>query len=380
MNEADCLSKMVAPGTPRKGKYREGVIQILVTRACDKACFGCTQGSNLAGKQPFMSLDNFQVACASLSGYFGVVGMFGGNPATHPQFKELCDIVRACVPWEQRGIWCNNPLTVGQAQIMQLTFNPAVSNLNVHLDEQAFKMFKEGWPECSPVGLHEDSRHSPWAAAMKDLAKKACPRCGGRGHTLRPSIELEIIPIACPDCQETGKVVDEARIWELISGCDINQHWSASLGEFRGQLRAWFCELAMAQSHLHQWDKKPLLSQEMCDPGEAIIDLEYLSEGRNDPSDWSYPDTGMIPFPGWWRLPMEAFKGQVRKHCFECGVPLRGHGELAQAADGKEQCSQTHAGIFRPKRAGRQVEVVTDLVQLGVPLQNMVRYLQNAGV
>ena len=82
----------------------------------------------------------------------------------------------------------------------------------------------------------------------------------------------------------------------------------------------------------------------------------------------------------WWKLTMSDYATQVRKHCFDCGVPLRGYGELAQG-DGKEQVSQTHASVLKPKRKGRQVEVVTELVQLGIGrIAQTIRYLQNAKV
>lgn len=318
MTEQEALQKMVPPGARRVGKWRQGVIQVWVTRACDNACFGCTQGSNLGGKPGFITPDQFRAALESLRGYFGVVGMFGGNPALHPQFESLCEMMRQTVPYQQRGIWCNNPVTVRNAETMAKTFNPAHSNLNVHLNREAYDKFKAGWPQCSPVGLDRDSRHSPVHLAMKDV------------------------------------IADEGTRWDLISRCDINQHWSAMIGVFRGELRAWFCEVAGAQAILHQ----------------------------DDPD---YPDTGIkfatMQRPDyWWRADMKSFALQVRKHCHECGVPLRGHGELAMSDDpnAREQTSETHRGVFKPKRVGRPVEVVTDLVQLGTDrLGNVVRYLEN---
>src|SRR5262245_32087502 len=101
MTEQECLNKMVAPGTRRPGKYRQGVIQIWVTRACDKSCYNCTQGSNLGGKPGMITPEQFEVAVQSLVGYFGVVGVFGGNPAMHPQFEGLCEILAKYIPREQ---------------------------------------------------------------------------------------------------------------------------------------------------------------------------------------------------------------------------------------------------------------------------------------
>lgn len=365
MTEQECLSKMVAPGTPRAGKYKSGVIQILVTRACNLACYNCTQGSQLGGKLPFMTVDQFRDACRSLKGYFGVVGMFGGNPALHPRFAELCIVMQQEVPDGHRGIWCNNPVSVENARIMRGTFDPAISNLNVHLDRDAFDKFKRGWPECSPVGLTQDSRHSPPFVAMRDVVKK-------RGSDW--SNDGDMIP-------------DESRIWELISGCDINQHWSAMVGVFRGELRAWFCEIAGAQAMLHQ--DEPDYPDTGLDPT-----FKYAMGGGKL---WTNDDSNAGV--SWWKLPMQAFQIQVRKHCFDCGVPLRGYGELSQAGrsiplindqgesilDGlphpREQVSSTHAAVYKPKRRDRAVEVVERLEQIGVgKLQKVTHYLQNAKV
>lgn len=311
VNEQQALRKMLPPGAHKPGKWRNGVIQIWVTRACDKSCFGCTQGSNLRGNPGMITPEQFEEAVVSLKGYFGVVGIFGGNPAMHPKFDLLCEILRKHIPKEQRGLWCNNPL--GKGAVMRETFNPRHSNLNVHLDQAAYDEFKRDWPECSPVGLDRDSRHSPVYVAMQD-----------------------VIP-------------DESERWNLIANCDINKHWSAMVGVFRGQVRAWFCEIAGAQAMLHQHDP-------------------------------NYPDSGLPATPGWWQKPMQDFAAQVRLHCHACGVPLRGRGELAMAADdaGIEQVSATHQDVYKPKR-DRQVQLVqmrTEIQEKALP--TFVDYIGNS--
>lgn len=341
MTEQEALAKMVPPAGARPNKpYRGGVIQVLVTSSCDKQCFGCTQGSQLRRKPWFMTPDQYGQALESLRGYWGVVGMFGGNPAVSPYFEDCCKILReSWVPLEQRGIWSNNPLTTEKAAIMRQTFNPRYSNLNVHLDDRAFGLFKDGWPEAHVVGLFADSRHSPPFVAMRDL--DVLPS--------HPGQDVKYLT-KMPNTEENR--------WDLIADCDINQRWSAGIGVFRGQLRGYFCEVAMAQSILHQ-------------------DEPY------------YPDTGRdlisktpgMPDGPWWKLEMGDFSDQVRKHCHECSVPLRGFGELSQADLGTEQTSQTHAAIFHPKRKDRLVQIVTDVQQLGVGrLTEVTRYIQNGGI
>jgi len=308
MNEQLALSLMKAPSDHRPGIWRGGVLQIWTTRTCDKSCFACTQGSNLAGKPGMITPEQFEQACISLWGYFGVVGMFGGNPASHPQFDVLCEIMRMHIPYEQRGLWCNN--LMGKGAIARATFNPEVSNLNVHLDQNAYDEFLRDWPEAKPFGLHEDSRHSPPYVAMQDV------------------------------------VPDEADRWNLIAGCDINKNWSAMIGVFRGQLRAWFCEIAGAQSMLHQHED-------------------------------FYPDTGVRVVPGWWKQKMPAFAGQARKHCHECGIPLKGRGSLAVGGTA-EQVSRTHELVHRTKTKGREVQLVHLRSELGEPLDRVTDYVENA--
>ena len=304
------IASMVAPYQPRP-VHLGGVLQIWVTRACDKSCFGCTQGSNLGGKPTMITPEQYAEALESLRGYFGVVGMFGGNPAMHPQFDELCRILReSWVPIEQRGIWCNHPR--GKIKTIAETFYAPHSNLNVHMDADAYREFAEGWPESREwlKGMDADSRHSQVYVALKDV------------------------------------VADEGQRWRLIQNCDINRFWSALVGVFRGELRAWFCEIAAAQAMLHQ----------------------------NDPN---YPDTGLPVTPGWWRRPIQDYAEQINYHCHRCGVPLRGRGELAMTGT-KEQVSETHRDIYKPKIKGREVEVVTQLDQVEPGALNiMTDYIGN---
>lgn len=301
-------ASMKSPRDRRTGAYRDGVMQIHLTRACDKACYSCTQGSQLSGKPAMMTPEQFETACESMACYFGVIGVFGGNPCLHPKFPEICDILRAYFPREQCGLWSNN--LNGHGAICRATFNPHVSNLNVHLDRRAYDEMRRDWPESRPVGLDCDSRHSPPFVAMQDV------------------------------------IADEAERWRLIGQCDVNREWSALIGVFRGELRGWFCELAGAQAMLH----------------------------ADDP-DW--PDLGLPVVPGWWNQGMEAFDAQVRWHCHRCGIPLRGYGELAVGGS-IEQVSQTHAGIFKPKQKGRQVQLVQIRSELNEVSEPAVHYLQKA--
>lgn len=291
--------------------WRGGVLQIMVTRACDLACIGCTQGSNLAGRPMVMTPEQFETACISLDGYDGVVGMFGGNPCLHPRFPELCEIMRKYIPWDQRGLWSNN--LNGHGKICRQTFNPEFSNLNVHTSQGAWMEMSRDWPEAKPKGAN-DSRHSPPFVALKDIED-----------------------------------LTEEQRWDLIQTCDVNLFWSALIGVFRGELRGWFCELAGAQSMLHE-------------------------------AEPDYPDTGHPIVPGWWRFPISAFEDQIRKHCFECGIPLRGRGDLAVTGT-TEQISATHQAIYHLKRPnGKVIQLITSRAQLEGSVPHATDYIENGSL
>lgn len=319
MESREAIARMIPPGAIKASKWCGGIIQVWVTRACDKSCFGCTQGSNLGGKPGMITLEQFEQAVENLRDYHGVVGVFGGNPAMHPQFPELCAILREHIPFRRRGLWCNNPL--GHGSVMAQTFNPNVSNINVHQDRKAFDEFKRDWPSSHPFGiddpsvpvhLRSDSRHSPPFAALQDLED----------------------------------LTNEQR-WEMISRCDINIHWSGLYGVFRGELRFWFCELAGAQSMLHQHEP-------------------------------DYPDTGLRVVPGVWALPMQGYAEQVGYHCMACGIPARGYGELANNPHGTEHVSLTHENIYKPKQRDRLVQLITTSQDLKAgALERATDYVQN---
>lgn len=306
-------SNMKAPADKRD-TWAGGIIQVMITRACDLSCVGCTQGSNLAGKPMIMSPEQFADAVISLKDYKGVLGVFGGNPTMHPRFDMICKILRAYRPKELCGLWSNN--LRGYGAICRETFNPEYSNLNVHCDIQAYMEMLRDWPECHPKGL-QDSRHSPPFVAMKDM------------------IDMK-----------------RDEMWELINHCDINQNWSAMVGVFRGELRGWFCELAGAQSMLHEHEK-------------------------------DYPDTGFSIRVSnntintkWWQHSIDMYTNQIMKHCFECGIPLRGRGDLAVAGK-NEQISRSHKLIYVPKKSGREVQLITERSQLGGEVEIATNYIEN---
>lgn len=331
MTPQDALKKMIPPSQKRPGKPMGGVIQIHVTRACNLACFNCTQGSQLRGPYYFMPTDLFEKAVLSLRDYFGIVGLFGGNPALHPEFETLCEIMRAHIPKQRLGLWCNDPMNASKGAAMRQTFNPAVSNLNVHLQQDAFDRFREYWPEARAFGLTEDSRHSPVHGSMLNIQD-----------------------------------MTDAERWEKISRCPINQDWSAGIGLFRGELRAWFCEIAMGQSILNEHNVDyPDTGLDPTIPHHVLIERPGSPPAHRGPFQW-------------WQLPMEAFAHQAKQHCLNCLVPLEGYGSRAQAPEGEgvEVTTEAYREVFFPKRKDRSVQFVELQGELQSKGLRFTKYIQ----
>lgn len=215
---ASVLSRMKGPGDYRSGIWRGRVLQIKVTNSCDLDCKNCSVAVGIAKKlhrKFFMSPDQFRVACRSLVGFPGVVGMFGGNPCIHPQFDELCAIMRDEIPdMDQRGLWSNR--LFGHGAVCRQTFSPDHSNLNVHESQFAWDEMRRDWPESKPLsgGLTTESRHGPIFGSMMDIG------------------------------------VSETDMWDRIGSCYVNQKWSAEITVVGGALVGYFCEIAATMAEL----------------------------------------------------------------------------------------------------------------------------------
>jgi len=187
---------------------------------------------------------------------FQIANCVTGN-CMHPKFEEMCAILRKHIPYEQRGLWSNN--LMGKGDTCRATFNPAVSNLNVHLDTASYNEMCQTWPEARKYvkGDKVDSRHSPVFTAMKDL------------------------------------IPDENKRWDLIADCDVNQDWSAIICIFRGEPRGYFCEIAGAQAMLHEKDPNyPDLGLKI-EPGWWKSDVQaFAPQVRHHCHDCGFPLKG----------------------------------------------------------------------------------------
>jgi len=234
------------------------IICIDITNKCDLACSNCTR--LLENQDEFweMSEDNFRSALRSLKNFRGIIAMIGGNPCMHTKFRELCNIFKEEIPNQlQRGLWTNNVFKY--TDLVEEVFGGL--NLNTHNMVRSVDKLKSIYENMVLKGgfngglYLENSVHAPILTAVKDL-------------------------------------YSEKEMWEKISGCDINREWSATIVENKGNLRAYFCEVA------------------------ASFDL-----ARNE-------DNGIEVVEDWWNRRISDFSNQIEKFCPGCGVPARIQGHF----------------------------------------------------
>mgnify|MGYP001402981782 CR=1 FL=1 len=280
------LCRMVLPSQKRPGKWREGILQVRVTGKCERACPHCSEIANTVFYGSDLTVEEAEKAFWSLRDYWGVVGVFGGNPTLHPNFDKICESMRKWIPYEQRGIWTSGLGRWGK--VCRETFNPGVSVLNPHGSLQQFLKFKTEWPRSRPFSYKDLSCHCAPFVAMSDL------------------------------------IDDEETRWGLIETCEINQHWSAMICKVRGELVGWFCEVAGSMSILHEEDENwPSL-------GMPIEDKWWKR--------------------GWWDGPKgRRFADQAVWCCHRCGIPLKCF-SLKDDFNEYNVVSPSHFDWFEPKK------------------------------
>lgn len=176
-----------------KNLFDMSVIHIEVTNACNLTCANCTRFVGHHKNYFFMDLETVEKALKSLEGFKGRIGMMGGEPTLHPEFRQICKLYQKYVPnREQRGFWTNGYRWKDYEDIILETFDQEHIVYNDHKDPD--------------VGDHQ-----PLLIAATDI------------------------------------IDDEELMWKLIDKCWVNQRWSASITP-KG---CFYCEVAAAQDHLY---------------------------------------------------------------------------------------------------------------------------------
>lgn len=86
--------------------YENTVIHLDITNACHLSCANCTRHVGHHRKPYFMHLDTVRKGIASLLDSPSRIGIMGGEPCLHPQFREILAIVREMIPdRRKREFW-----------------------------------------------------------------------------------------------------------------------------------------------------------------------------------------------------------------------------------------------------------------------------------
>jgi hypothetical protein len=197
--------------------FQQKLIQIEITNACINQCANCTR---LVGhhKTPFfMDLETVKKAIESLEGYPGHIGIMGGEPTMHPQFREICKLFQELVPdKERRELWTAGYKWDEYKDIIYETFDKERISFNNH---------------STP-----DGKHSPMLVAIKDTVaikdqKEIIDNCW-----VQPRWSSSITPYGCYFC-EVAAAIDIA--FKGKNGYPIEKGWwNKTPEQFQDQVNA----------------------------------------------------------------------------------------------------------------------------------------------
>jgi hypothetical protein len=160
-------------------------IQIEITNACVLKCSNCTRLVGHSKKPFFMDMVFFKKAVDSLTNFPKMIGIMGGEPLLHPDFKKISYYLHSQVPRERCGLWTTLPIS-------KKHYAPLIAKVygNVLLNDHTLD------------GLY----HTPILVSGKECIR------------------------------------DDFSMWYYIDHCWIQKSWSASITP-KG---AFFCEVAAA--------------------------------------------------------------------------------------------------------------------------------------
>ena len=221
--------------------YENTVIHIDITNACHLSCANCTRHVGHHRKPYFMDLETIRKGIASLLDSPCRIGIMGGEPTLHPQFRDILSLIRETIP-----------------------------------DRRKREFWTAGWK---------------WAEYKEDiLATFDEDRISYNDHTQTTGKHQPLL-IAIEEAVEDPQL---RKI--LIDNCPYQARWSASITPRGG----FFCEIAASLDWLYQdlpgwepkgypiepgwWDKKPEQFQDqvtqMCGKCSGAIPMPSESDGR----------------------------------------------------------------------------------------------------
>ena len=191
--------------------YSSWCCQIELTSYCGRKCLYCSRyNRHLRPDQRFhMPLDVFEKALDSLHEWPGRIGIIGGEPILHPEFKDACELIKRKFPKKKMQLWTSGGKRWEEFKsLVNETFADVA--YNEHSEKQKL-----------------DCRHQPLTIAIKEV------------------------------------VQDESIRRQLIDNCWVQRTWCPTITPYG----AYFCEVAAAQDILlnggknawpitHDWWKK----------------------------------------------------------------------------------------------------------------------------
>lgn len=95
-----------------------------ITYYCGRGCVYCTRcDRHLGNKRYHMTLEQVEQALQSYYGFKGLIGIIGGEPLLHPQFKEICEIIRVYYPAQKMHLFTSiDPVKSKYASDIKKTF------------------------------------------------------------------------------------------------------------------------------------------------------------------------------------------------------------------------------------------------------------------
>ena len=117
------------------------LVHVDITNHCSSKynCIYCTRYIKhlRADQKYFMGLDYFNKVLDSLENFPGRIGIMGGLPTVHPEFKSICKILQERIPRNKLQLWVSGePTYYSQKDIIDKTFFCTTNNEHNDLQKE----------------------------------------------------------------------------------------------------------------------------------------------------------------------------------------------------------------------------------------------------
>lgn len=270
------------------------LIQITVTHKCPFSCCHCSQ---LVPHQPdpfVMPLDEVEKALQTLVDYPGHIGLFGGEPLLHPQFREICKLYQKYIPVKaRRELWTMGANWGKYEDIIKETFYEELIAYNEHEENQPC------WHQPVQIAIEE-------VIENKNLMRKIIDNCW-----VQQRWSSAITPKGAYFCEIAAA---RAHLTGSPEGIPVEEGWwKRPLSDFEYQIRE-LCKQCSAclpmptkGNSFQEWDDVSLNNKNLCKRPSKIYNIKplikFLNNHKFEPQDDYLLRGGYIDFPDWmpWR-------------------------------------------------------------------------------